>query len=257
MKILIDSSFIALRVGAAIKADESVAEFLVDTDNLEDRNFAIYNEISLANGFGKLPKNKEIEESDFITNLLNLELPIMNEITETEKVAVIVAEGIAAGKTDDEILHLICASGISYANTGKLFKAEMVNGGYRITAKARKEKGREILVEAEFSPENYDELKEMVETLKDSISDTSTSQANAIVKAYAKEFEIELPKPEKKASSGGGLRAKSLEWMVGHPEATREELANWLTDIDKNDAEGKILNKMWTLFLFGKAIRAA
>lgn len=255
MKFLISENFKALRSGEYVTASEDDGEFILDSNEAEAYTIATLNEISLANGFKASKEKRNIVLEKLTQNLLNLGLPTMNDKTDTQKVAEIVAAGVEAGKTDDEMLIEILSSGIKFKAAGKLFNAAMTEGGYRITAKKRKEECRAILVEAEFQPETYEELEKMLEHLSQNVADTETNQAYSIVRAYAKEFEIELPKPVK--APKGGLLQRALEWMVANPEGSDDDLAAWIEEQGKEDPEGKLLSKFSKYYAFGKAMRAA
>ena len=175
----------------------------------------------------------------------------MNEITDTQKVAEIVAKGVEAGHDDDTMLIEIVQAGIKFKAAGKLFNQAMTEGGYRITAKDRKEKGRAILVDAEFAPENYDELQAMIERISEEVDDTTASQASSICKNYAKEFEIELPKAPKKST--GGIKAEIMEFLFKSPNATHEELFDFIESkgpfkkVDRSEILAKRYSDMRTL----------
>ena len=229
MKTLTSSNFKALRQGEFVTASENAGEFIFDSENCE-LAVATLIEISNANGF-KLSKGRKSTAVETLNTQLNsLELPEMNEITDTQKVAKIVANGVEAGHDDDTMLIEIVQAGIKFKAAGKLFNQAMAEGGYRITAKDRKEKGRAILVDAEFAPESYDELQAMIERISEEVDDTTTSQANSICKSYAKEFELELPKAPKKAKSTGGFRKVIGGYLLENPSATSDQLLEHLIE---------------------------
>ena len=235
MKILINKNFKALRVGKFVTASEDAGEFIFDS-KLEDQwPVATILEIGKANGIS-LKKGKKSEVIEILINhIKTLELPQMNEKTDSQKVKEIVEDGIKSGKSDDDMLIEIVQSGIKFKAAGRMFKEAMETGGYRITAKVRKEQCREMLVNEEFTPKNYEQVQEMMEKLSNEINDTTTSQAYSAIKSYAKEFEIELPKPDKKST--GGLRSKVFSWIVSNPTSTKEDMKAFITEQGDYTAE--------------------
>ena len=243
MKFLINDSFKALRSGEFVVADSSVDEFIFDSENTDDLSVAAMIEIASANGatLGKGKKDKTVKALEVI--LTNLELPEMNDKTDSQKVEEIVAAGVEAEKDDDTMLIEIVQSGVKFKHANKLFAKAMEAGGFRITSKARKAEARDILVEAEFTPADYDAVTAMCEVLCEAVNDTTTSQAFAIIKSYCKEFEIELPKPVKVKKASGGLRAKVFAWIVENPQSDKDGMEQFIKDQDvAEDRVVKYLN---------------
>ena len=249
MKVLISNNFKALRQGEFVSANADVGEFIFDSENCEDMAIATLLEISSGNDLSVKKAKKSIVVENLTTQLKSLELQEMNEITDSQKVAEIVAAGVEAGSDDEVMLLEIIQAGIKFKVAGKLFAQAMQAGGYRITSKARKEQGRAILVDAEFTPESYEALQAMIEQITDEVDDTTTSQAHAICKAYAKEFEIELPKPAKKAS--GGIKSKITSWIVANPTASVEDLLGHIDTLGPFPKEGRaeVLTKRYAFVL--------
>ena len=153
MKVLISNNFKALRQGEFVSANADVGEFIFDSENCEDMAIATLLEISSGNDLSVKKAKKSIVVENLTTQLKSLELQEMNEITDSQKVAEIVAAGVEAGSDDEVMLLEIIQAGIKFKVAGKLFAQAMQAGGYRITSKDRKAQGREILVDAEFTPE--------------------------------------------------------------------------------------------------------
>jgi len=255
MKYLINQNFKAIRKGAYVTSNEDAGEFIFDTDDAVISVAAML-EIATANKLKVSKDKKEAVVLSLTEELESLEISIMSEKTDTQKVGEIVAAGIESGSSDDEMLIQIVQSGIKFKAAGKLFAQAMQEGGYRITNKARKEECRKILVEEEFNPETYSELEEMLEKLTKEVNDTETSQAFSCVKAYAREFEISLPKAPAKPK--GGMKVRAQNWMIENPDATNEDLAVFIEEtLKKDDPNGKILAGLSNLLAFGQAMRKA
>lgn len=254
MKALVNGNFKALRIGEYVQAT-SDAEFIFDSDTAEDEHTAAtIREIGKANGLilpGKITKADSIKKLSF--HLQTMGLPTMSEKPYTQIVIEIIEAGIAEGLEDDDMLCQIVQAGVPFKETGKLFKAAMQEGGYRITAKQRKEECRAILVEAEFAPETYEEVDAMAQSLTEQVNDTEYSQAMSTIRSYAKDFEIELPKPEKQRKLP--LITRVLNWILKNPDCSDEDLVEFIANEGKNDPEGKFFEKAKAYLEFGRAMR--
>ena len=238
MKFLINDSFKALRSGEFVVADSSADEFIFDSENTDDLSVAAMIEISEGNGFLLKKGKKDQIVKTLVDQLTSLELPEMNDKTDSQKVEEIVAAGVEAEKDDEEMLIEIIQSGVKFKAAGKLFAKAMEAGGFRITSKARKAEAREMLVDAEFEPENYDDVKKMCELICEEVNDTTTSQAFVIIKGYCKEFELELPKPTKEKKSG--LKGAILAWIVGHPTSPEAGLVDFIESTGRVKTSEKV-----------------
>lgn len=236
MKALINVRFEVVMKGEFVSADESRGEFIFDSESC-DPTLTILSLICQANLVSVPGKSKKKEVIAILAEHINaMEIPSMNDKTDSQKVEEIVAAGVEAGSSDEDMLIEIIQAGIKFKAAGRMFKEAMETGGYRITAKLRKEQCRDILVECEFSPADHDAVMAMIDSLVGKVADTTTSQAHAVIRSYAKEFEIELPAPVKKAS--GGLRAKVFAWIVGNPTANKDDLESFInTQGDYNDTQ--------------------
>lgn len=252
MKTLIGQNFKALRTGKYVKADEAAGEFVFD-DKASDENqasVATLLEIAAANKIkAKKGKKKEVV-AILVAGIKKMELPVMSERPVSEVVEEIVKNGIAADQSDDEMLIAIVQAGVKFKQAGKLFNNAMTEGGYRVSAKDRKENIRGHLVEAEFEPSAYSDISEMVTELTKELSDVDLAQALRGIKAYAKEFELELPKPPKKAK--GGFKVVVQDAVIANPAITLEEFRT-LCEENKRDVE-RCEKTMWPNVLFAQAV---
>lgn len=251
MKFLINSEFKALRTGEYVSADESAGEFIFDSENC-DMSVATLMEIAAGNKVAAKKDKKENVIEVLVAGLSKLKLPSMNEKPASEKVKEIVEAGIAEGLSDDEMLIKIVQSGIKFKLAGKLFTQVMTAGGYRVSNKERKAAIREILVEAEFQPEEYQEITDIIAKICKQVADTDAAQAMQGIKAYAKEFEIELPKPDKKS---GGFKTVVRNAVIANPLITLAEFRE-LCESKKKDAD-KMEKTVWPQVQFAKAVARA
>lgn len=252
MRTLINASFKALRTGTYVSASEEALEFIFDSINTEEITIATLLEIGTANGTTIKRGTKAEVTAALVAHLITLELPTMNEVPDSVKVAEIVAAGVKESKSDEDMVCEILQAGIKLRVAAKLFAVAMLEGGYRVTNKQRKIDGRAMLVDVEFSPASYDEYTAMIEKMVKELSDTVTSQAHSIIRTYAKEFDLEMPKPPKKVS--GGIRGKIAAFLLGDPSKTVAELLAHLVE-GGHDAEKaqKIVNgNTWVVELVNK-----
>jgi hypothetical protein len=252
MKVLINANYKALRVGQFVKADEAASEFVFDTEDCE-HSVATLLEIGAKNKIDVKKDKKEKVISILENGIIKLELPEMSERPISEVVSEIVAAGVAANKEDDEILIEIVQAGVKFKQAGKLFSQCMADGGYRVTNKERKSSIREILVSAEFEPSTYEEVTEMLESICNTVNDTSSVQALQGIRAYAKEFELEIPKPSKKAK--GGFKNIVQDAVVANPDMSQEDFEA-LCESNKKDVE-KCVARMWPNIEFVQRVVAA
>jgi len=251
MKTLINADFKAIRTGDFVTADGSCGEFIFDNNATKLLSVALMLDIGKSNNI-PLRKEKAIDVAEKLASgISNLELPTMDKQTDSEIVKDIVVAGHAAEKSDDDMLLEIMQAGVKFKVAGKLFNKAMQDGGFKITATARKDNARKILVDAEFNPESYDEVSKMVEKLIAEISDTTTSQAYSCIKNYAKEMEFELPKPPKVEK--GGLRNKVLDWICANPDCTKDDILTAIKELsDGKKGDDKMAERFYSFVEFGK-----
>jgi len=120
MKVLISNNYKALRVGQYVKADDSVGEFVFDSENCE-HSVATLLEICSTNKIKAKKDKKEKVISILEAGIIKLELPQMSERPLSEVVAEIVEAGFAAGKEDDDIKIEIVQAGVPFKLANKLF----------------------------------------------------------------------------------------------------------------------------------------
>lgn len=257
MLILINEKYKAIRTGEYVIANPDSKEFVLDTDLSESTpTLSVLSEIATANKvvFGK--RQTKAELLDLIeTHVSGMKLPTQNEKPDSLKVKEIVDAAQEEGVEDeDAVLMQIIQAGVSFKNALKLYKQAMIDGGYLVTTKDRTTQCRAILVKAGFEPNEWDEVNEMIERLVKEVPATETSQAYAQIRKYAKEFDIVLPKPEKKVSAGG-FKAKIYAYMVKKPLATRDQFFAWI--VEDNEKEEKLAEKYWEVFELAQKVAKA
>ena len=255
MKALISSTFKALRTGKYVRADEESGEFIFDSNASDDDqpSVATLLEIASANEIKAKKDKKKNVVAVLAEGIKGMKLPVMSERPVSDVVAEIVKEGVANDQSDDEMLIAIVQAGVKFKQAGKLFNNAMTEGGYRVSAKDRKDNIRNHLVEAEFEPSEYSEVSEMITALTKKLADVDLAQALRGIKAYAKEFELELPKPPKKAK--GGFKVVVQNAVIANPALTLEEFKTICED-NKRDVE-RCEKTMWPNVLFAQAVVAS
>lgn len=163
------------------------------------------------------------------------------EVNVEEIASQIITDGFKEGMADDDILvSLIAVDGISFKQAGTMFKKLTETLGLRISAKDRKEAGFEILVGLEFAPEDYDGVLAGRDAVMEGVADTNENQAMAVVRGYAKENELDLPKKAKGGGGnrgGGGKIAKCVEWANANPESTEVEFLEFVGTIVESEKQ--------------------
>jgi len=262
MKILFSEKFKALRTGLYIVAAAAVGEFIIDTDlpvdSKEIPTGGILKSILDANKIAFSQKATKTELLEAIeAGVEKLKLPTQNEKPESMVVAEFVKEAYESGEPVDEdelLMKIVTVGKVKFKNAGKLYKQAMIDGGYAVSNKDRKQAVHEILVAAEFSPNTWAEVRAMLDRLVAEVPATVESQAYSLIRAYAKEFDISLPKPEKTLTAGG-VKAKILDFMYKSPLSTKEDFYSFVTEaLDKDE---KMADKYWSIFEVGQKIAAA
>jgi len=252
MKILISNSFKALRQGKFVKANTDDGEFIIDTKECEAANATLI-EIAKANKIeiGSQDKKQTLLEK-LEKGFLKSKIPEQNQMSDTDKVDKIVAAGVELGLDDEDMIVQIIQSGIKYKAASKMFLAAMTSGGFRISTKDRKEQANTILVEAEFNPENNDDVNEAVRLLMEEVADTTEAQAIKICKTYCKAYEIEFPKPEKKARAS--FKTRFQEFVLEHPICTYAQVKAWVLENKKDEKAAK---RLWSSVEFAQKVAVA
>lgn len=255
MKILVNKSFKAIRVGLFVAADEKAGEFILDTDNC-DHSVATLQEIAGANKIKLTSKDLKKKEllAELTAGIEKLNLPQQNEKSESDKVKEIVQAGTEEGLDDEDIIVNIIQAGIKYKSAIRMFQAAVVELGIRISTKDRKESANKIMVDADFTPENYDEVVKMADKIVKAVEDTTKVQAIKLIRMYCKKHEIPFPKAEK--TQRGSFRSMSQAFILEHPRATKEKFVAFAktTGKVKND---KMVDRVWTSLEFCQKVAAA
>jgi hypothetical protein len=258
MKYLINDNMKAVRCGDFVKADQDAREFIYDTmaPKTEEHNIAVMRGIAEAHNF-VVPDNLN-KRGDIARRLANdlskLKLPEVRKMSDTEQVTSIIVEGVKAEKTDDQILVAIVNAGISFKNAGKLFKQVMQEKGLRISSKSRQEQVFKILKSLRFKPkaDDWEKVQAALDKIVEEVNDTDEKQALMMVKRYAKEGELILPKQPKKAAGAKG-NVKVQEYMIANPSATKEEFSTFMLDLGKKE---KMIDRQWVWFEIAQKMAA-
>lgn len=241
-KFLFNSEFRAIRKGEFVAADENHGEFISTENNELSLTLGQLQEIASSNGIEITATKKADVLSELFAQLDNLEIPTMNEKTDSQKVLDIVSAGHEAGKSEDEMLIEIVQAGIKFSNAVKYLKGALQELGLMISPKDRYESAKEIMEQSQFRPTSYEEVKAMATELTEQLPDTNEKQAVAAIRKYCREIEVEMPKAPKGAGAvkgWAGPMTNVLDWLMQNADATDEQLAEFLVSIKKVDKEGK------------------
>lgn len=245
-KYLISEDYVAIRKGAFVEASEDAGEFLLD----EDTNLALatLQEIAEAND---LEISKKLKKDEYVDALLDglaeLDIPSQNKPTESQIVASLVAEGVDAGLSDDEILIKIVTGGVSFKRATRLFKQAMESQGLRISPKDRKEQAIELMTGEDFNPETWGEVEAMAARLSEEIKDTNEKQAIAAIRSYCKSNSIAMPARAKGQRGAVGFKKKAFDWMVANPNASNDDLVAFLEENERKPAAIKSFGAIFDL----------
>lgn len=258
MNILLNGQYKAIRVGQYVEANEESGEFILDTENCSLSKTVL---VEICNK-NKIQFSKKATQPDLVESIQEgvegMDLPVSDTKPDSLKVREVVEALIEKGKDieadEDDFLMAIIDSGVKFKYALKLFKQVCIDLGVAVTSKDRNELSRKILVGAGFEPNEYSEVSEMIDRIVKEVPATDSAQAYAQIRKYAKEMDIVLPKPDKKAAAGG-FSAKIYEFMVKNPLSTKNEFTAWV--VEDNEKDEKLAEKYWKIFEIGQKIAAA
>ena len=137
----------------------------------------------------------------------------------------IVLAGFEATKSDDDILRELFETGLEFNELRTVFNEIVKSQGLRLSAKERKIKTSDVL--DGWVPVDSEDVLAKVSLLKDELK-VSDSKALSAIRVWAKESNVELPKPPRKVKElkvgfSGNYR-KILDHMLENREATRKDI---------------------------------
>jgi len=237
----INEQFKVVCKGTSLKAEED-GDFLLH-DKLQK---ATLQEVAKANNVEVPRKASAPDLFKAIEKSFNEreDIPTMNDQTENkaegagkpkakidQKYIDIVKKGFEANKDADAIQVDLVKAGLKFKQAASMFKKIAEQEGFKISAKERNEKAKELL--GDFVPKSWEDVEKSVKHLTENIKDTSEPQALAVLRKICKDAEVEFPKKPKGAKGGGGPRgfkAEVYKWMLENPKATKKELEKFLTE---------------------------
>lgn len=251
MKYLINGKFKAIRRGDFVKADTKEKEFILDTSDKEGcPALGVLIEIEKANKLeiqAKYKKNKLEYLSQLEEKLGEVKMAEQNDQTQSDKAAALIEEMHKAGKSKEEmIVALITKVGMKVAPASKAIKEQLTKLGAILSNKDRKEQGFAVLTEMKFSPKDASDVLAGVARIKDKVSQTNEKQAMVVIRAYAKEKGIELPK---KAKGATNLRMKIFTYMIENPTSTKAQFTKFMEENNRNE---NAIKRQWEIFEIAK-----
>ena len=143
----------------------------------------------------------------------------------------IVKSGFEAEKHDDEILRDLFESGLEFNELRSTFNDVVKSEGLRLSAKDRKIKTAELLLD--WVPTDTEDALSKVSLVKDALK-VNDSKALAAIRAWAKDNGVTMPKPPRKVKEvkvgfGGHIR-KILDVVVTQRDATRKDIEKMCED---------------------------
>ena len=259
MKILVDEKSKFVRVGLYVTANAEANEIILNTDECELTNAELL-KICEAN---KVPHSKKTSKLDLLDaiegHVGKSTLPTAND----KPASLIVKEHIEAhfekeGNVDDEekiMFAIMQTKLVKFKELGKLFNQAMVDGGYRVSAKDRLATATAILNGTGFNPANFADVKAMCERLSAEIPATEYSQAYAVMRKWAAEQKVDLPKPEKGQAIAAGYKAKIFDHMVKNPFETKDEFTTYV--IEGVEKDQKTADRYWQIFEVAQRVAKA
>lgn len=256
MKYLINANFVAIRKGEFVTADKASGEFLLDSTDHSLKQ-AVLLEIAKANKIKLSSKLSVVDSYQVLNEALSQmsNIPEQNQPTESQKVSEIVKAGVAAGKTEDQILCEIIVAGISFKKAGKLYSQAVIELGLAVNTKDLKTRAGEIMTTAEFSPKTHAEVELMAASIKKEFPKAEDGQINSVIRRFLRANKIEIPAAPKGQRGATGFRKTAFDWMLANPSAPDSAFVEWA--IKEKEKDEKVANRMVEVFAFVKKFAAA
>jgi hypothetical protein len=261
LKVAFTSNMVAIRTGEFVEKSINTekGEFILDAST--NMAIATLKEIAAANNVDVSGiKGREAITAAILAHVETLKLPTMDTPPQDEVVREIVKAGVAAEKSDDDLLIEIVQAGIKFSQAQRFLKQAKEDLGLVVSAKDRREAVAEALGK-DFAPKTAEEVLEVIPTLTSKIEDLTEAQAKAQIRAYLKRVDRPMPELPKKAKTGGtgaasGMRGKIFSFLTANPSATKEEFNAFLV-ANKPDRADKLLARFLPFLSVVNAVAAA
>lgn len=136
-------------------------------------------------------------------------------------------DGMAEGKTEDEIMLDMIGAGATFKTVKTIFNKCMVAGGF---ANSREEKAQivdDTLEGLDLSTEEG--FNEAVEALTENLKGVNEKSAAGSVRQYAKKHELECYKKPKGAGGGrSGITSQFHDFLRANSPVTPEQVTDWI-----------------------------
>jgi hypothetical protein len=144
-----------------------------------------------------------------------------------------------AGKSEDDmVVVLIQDAEFSAKKAFRYVRLALEALGVRMSSKERYEAVCELLLENDFQPTEWDEVKKVADYLAEEIDSTTEKQALVAIRKFAKENGIELPKRPKGGGGGrgAGFRGQIIQWCIDNATASDDDFTAWMTSHEKPES---------------------
>ncbi|MHA1220161.1 MAG: hypothetical protein ACTSQB_00330 [Candidatus Heimdallarchaeota archaeon] len=253
MKILTTESGKIIAFGAFVFAQKD--ESVIETD---DTTIAVLKELAKVNKIEITSKKKDDVISEINAHMVEHNTEV-SEMSDTEKFEQIVVDGFAKEKTDNDMKKELFEAGCEFGDINKVFNAAIVKHALRMSAKDRNTKTAEFL--EGYAPETDDVEGHLskISALQDHLGSSST-QAGASMRKWAKDNEIELPKAPEAPKVVGfrGNQKVVADWALENKDATFEQMVKFAEDNIEKTKGGKDNSRgyaiaVWNAVLFAKS----
>jgi len=161
------------------------------------------------------------------------------------KAQAIVRAGVEAELNDDLIMIELLKAGVGMKKSAKYFVQAMQSLGLRISAADRKEMADKIIKPLIKKVKDYEDLEGVVAAVVEGVGGgTTEKQALGLIRKFAKDAEIALPKKPAGAKVGvGGFQKEVFEQIRKAPTMSNAEFEEWFRGVAKMKNVDKALNK--------------
>jgi hypothetical protein len=157
----------------------------------------------------------------------------------------IVVDGHNKNKNMDDICKDLITAGASYKEASKLYKNISIEKGYLLTLQQKREISFNHLNEVNFNPSTWDDVVAMINELSQLNKSFNQFNGNRYINKWALTNSIELPKRPKKKKYliGNGENGKILTWMIGHKDASNQELKAIIAEVKNEPLDSSLVAK--------------
>lgn len=159
-----------------------------------------------------------------------------------ERAKTIIEPLAKAGQDEDAMVVALIQSDFGAKKAFRYVNKALISLGVRMSTKDRYETVCELLLENDFQPTEWKEVKDVAEYLAQEIDSTTEKQAMVAIRKFAKDNGVTLPDRPKGKGGGGrgaGFKGVMLNWFVENITASDDDFKAFVKGHDKPETLAK------------------